>query len=171
MLQQYEIRRFTQRCAATDRRLEPGEPYFSVLLEGPKGAERRDLSVESWSGAPAECLGWWRAVVPQPGAKPAAAPNEVLLGLLSRWEGDAGRAELRYVLALLLLRRRVVRLDQNDFLDALAAGEAGGGPDESLRLYCPATDASYDVAAAAPPNERLEAIEQSLAELLHTEAA
>ncbi len=64
---------------------------------------------------------------------------------------------MRYVLSLLLVRRRVFRLvDQRRD----AAGR------ECLVLHCPRRDATYEVATVAPDPARTEAIQQELARLL-----
>ena len=47
---------------------------------------------------------------------------------------------MRYVVALLLVRRRVFRLEEDD--------RASGG--EVLRLHCPRRDATYEVPVVIP---------------------
>ena len=46
----FEIQRFTRRCAATDRPLEPGELCYTVLEV--EGAEvvRKDFAASAWTG-------------------------------------------------------------------------------------------------------------------------
>ncbi len=80
----FEVQRFTRRCAATDRELAPGELFYSVLLA--EGAEvvRHDYAAEAWNGPPVEALGWWKSQLPAADAKPKKpqwAPNDVMLRL------------------------------------------------------------------------------------------
>ena len=64
---------------------------------------------------------------------------------------------MRYVLALLLIRRRVVRLEET---------ERDDNGCEMLVLYCPRRETTYRVAVAAPNDERTTEIQHELAGLL-----
>ena len=108
----FEIQRFTRVCAATGRELAPGEAFYSVLVAEGSEVKRLDYSVQGWPGPPEKCIGWWKSQVPSPHAnKVLWAPNEVLLQFFEGLEGT-DREDMRYVLALLLVRRRVLRLEQ-----------------------------------------------------------
>lgn len=176
MQHEYEVRRFSRRCAVTDRPLKAGETYYSALVEEEHQTKRLDIAGDAWTGPPEETLGWWRAKLSDAGGKGNMAPNEVLLHLLEQWKGDAKQAEMRYVLALLLVRRRVLRLEGSSFLEALHAHDPEGEqekklPIETLRLYCPSNDATYEVISTPPPVDRRQEVETSLMQLLHRDAA
>ena len=176
MQHEYEVRRFSRRCAVTDRPLKAGETYYSVLVEEEKETKRLDIAGDAWTGPPEESLGWWRAKLSDSAGKGTMAPNEVLLRLLQQWKGEEKQAEMRYVLALLLVRRRVLRLESTSFLTALHAHDPDDeqekeSPVETLRLYCPSNDETYDVLAAMPAADRRQEIETSLMQLLHRDAA
>ena len=64
------------------------------------------------------------------------APNDVMLDLLEQLADDPARADMRYVLALLLVRRRVCRLEETQH------GEPGH---EQLVLLCPRREQEYRV--------------------------
>jgi len=85
------------------------------------------------------------------------APNEVLLNFFDELAEQPDRQDMRYVLALLLVRRRVMRMEEEQ------RDEAGH---ERLMLYCPRRDAQYEVPAVAPDPQRAEEIQQVLAKLL-----
>ena len=135
-----------------------GETFYSTLTaEGPH-VVRRDYASEAWQGAPEGVLGWWKSQVPEPSSKKLHwAPNDVMLDLLEALETQSERHDLRYVLALLLIRRRVVRLEETE------RDEAGR---ETLQLYCPRRETTYRVVVAAPSEERTAAIQEELAGLL-----
>ena len=159
----FEVQRFTRRCAATDRELAPGELFYSVLLA--EGAEvvRRDYAAEAWSGPPADALGWWKSQLPSADArpkKPQWAPNDVMLGLFDELAERPEQADLRYVLALLLLRRRVLRLEET---------EAEGTEQETMLVYCPRRETEYRVAVSMPDPARTAEIQAELARLLVVE--
>jgi hypothetical protein len=159
----YEIQRCTRRCAATERELQPGEEFFSVLIaEGAKLA-RHDYSIEAWQGPPEGAAGWWKSQVPQPDAKRVHwAPNDVMLQFFDELEQQPARQDMRYVLALLLVRRRVMRLEEE-------AKEEDGR--ETLVLYCPRREATYRVPAVMPDESRINEIQQELANLLFAHAS
>lgn len=128
----YQIGRQTRLCAATGRALATGEPCVAVLLEGEKSEAplRLDYSVEAWaSGArpPAERLiGHWRTVVHEGEKKSKPLLDDDALVDLFEQTGEGGgmevaaggegasagaaeqRLRLRYVVCLMLLRRRLL---------------------------------------------------------------
>jgi hypothetical protein len=154
---EYEHTRFTRRCAVTGRELRAGELIYSVLVAEGGNLVRQDYSAEAWPGAPAGAVGWWKSRVEDTGKKPVRwAPNDVMLDLLEQLACDPSKADVRYVLALLLVRRRVCRLETPK-------------PDEepgTLRIYCPRREQEYRVAIAAPNTERAKEIQEELAKLL-----
>jgi hypothetical protein len=156
----YEIQRCSRRCAETGRDLKDGETCYSVLV--PEGAEvvRRDYAPEAWQGPPGGAIGWWQTTVIDPQAgRPHWAPNDVMLNYFERLLEDPAAEDARYVLALLLVRRRVLRVEGHE---KDAAGR------ETLVLHCHRNDAQYRVAEILPSADRAAAIQQRLAELLQT---
>jgi hypothetical protein len=135
-----------------------GEWFYSVLVEEGAELRRHDYSVEAWHGAPPEAIGWWKAQVPERGAgRMHWAPNDVMLHFFDELAEQPDRQDMRYVLALLLVRRRVMRLEESEKDDQ---GR------EVLVLYCPRRDATYKVPAVAPDPQRIGAIQEELAKLL-----
>jgi hypothetical protein len=80
-----------------------------------------------------------------------------MLDLIEQWSGEPGRADTCYVLALLLVRRRVARLEETEH-------DAEGR--EVSVLYCSRRETTYRVPNVVPSDERVAAIQQELAELL-----
>ncbi len=73
---------------------------------------RQDYSSEGWLGPPEGVLAWWQATMPARDTKRQSwAPSDVMLDLLEQLESQSERHDMRYVLSLLLIRRRVVRLE------------------------------------------------------------
>ena len=156
----YDIQRCSRRCASTERELKDGETCFSVLLPDGAVVVRRDYSAEAWQGPPDNALGWWKTVVVDPSAgRPHWAPNDVMLNYFERLLDDPAAEDARYVLALLLVRRRVLRVEGHE-------QDAAKRP--ILLLYCARNEAQYRVAEIMPSPERAAAIQQQLAELLQT---
>lgn len=158
----FEVQRCTRVCAASGRQLEPGETFYSALVVHGADVERLDYAKEAWQGPPEEALGWWKSQMPARDARRMHwAPNDVMLHLLEELAQQPEAADLRYVLALLLIRRRVLRLEETE----MDAGES-----EVLVVYCPRTDETYRVPVAAPTPERTQQIQEELAKLLFTHA-
>jgi len=138
MMTDYQIQSSTRRCAVSGRELQPGEKYYTVLIDQGDRFVRQDYSVEAWPGPPAEAFGFWMTRVPVPESRRRPAiDDEMLMECFQRLEGqeEAGRLRFRYVLALLLMRRRRFRFEE-------AQVEQGR---EILRLRCIRTGAQFRV--------------------------
>jgi hypothetical protein len=168
MLLDFEVQRCTRCCAATERALEPGDECYSVLEAVGADVVRKDYSTEAWKGAPEAAFGWWKSRVPEPTAKKIKlAPNDVLLELFDQLADKTEQQDLRYVLALLLVRRRVLRVDVSDGpAHEQHANESSKRVAETMTLYCPKRDATCRVVVAMPSSERIDEIQQQLSELL-----
>ena len=159
----FEVQRCTRKCAVSGRVFAPGETFYSVLQPDGGAIVRVDFDEASWSGPPQESLGWWKSSMPgRDGNKVSWAPNDVMLDLFLQWSGDAHREDIRYILALLLIRRRVFR-----FADTSNDVEAGG----VLTVDCPRRNETYTVKVAIPDAARTESIQDELAQLLLSRAA
>lgn len=114
----YPISRSTGRCAATGREFAPGEAMVATLVEaeGREELQRLDFAVSAWGegarpGAGMRLFASWRATHHAGDTK-----KKLLLGddeLLDLFEQLASSDQprqraFRYVLALLLVRRRIL---------------------------------------------------------------
>ncbi len=161
----YDVQRCTRRCAATDRELKPGEACYSALVPRGSAVVRLDFAADAWPGPPEKSLGWWRSRVPDGGKERVAwAPNEVMLDYFAYLADRPDKADVRYVLALLLVRRRVIRLEST-LMD-----DAGG---ETLVVFCPGEEDEYEsrIAAVSPDAARFADILAELSILLFGDAA
>ncbi|MCS7015229.1 MAG: hypothetical protein RMJ19_04225 [Gemmatales bacterium] len=155
----YRIQESTRRCARTGRELRPGEMCYSVLYERDGQLVREDYSLEAWAGPPADAFCFWRGRVP-----PQERPKRVVYNEEALWDcflqlesrTDPQALALRYVLALLLLRRRRLRLLSIDMIDGL----------EILRLHCPRTRQEYQVPNPGLAENELKPIEQQIYQLV-----
>jgi hypothetical protein len=115
MSNEYEIARPTGRCAVTDRPLAEGESYYAVLLETPDGFERRDYAVDAWEGPPEGSFCYWKARVPVREKKREHLSFDpvMLTHLFLRLEDEESemRQSFRFVLALLLMRKRLLKYE------------------------------------------------------------
>jgi len=148
-------------CAATGRGFVAGEPMVSALVRSQGRIDRRDYTLDAWTGPPDDTLAWWRSTYPAATtAGVTLAPAEVLLDVLEELEGHEADAPLRYLLALELLRRRAVRLVDRP---------ADGGNDAStadLVVACRRRDRDYRVREVSAAEAAAPGLEQQFAALL-----
>ena len=111
----YQIQTAARTCARTGRNLKPGETFFSVLYERDGQWVREDISTEAWTSAPAEAFSFWRTRMPEEGQpKKPALDDEMLWSCFQRLpeQSDPKQTAFRYVLALLLMRRKKLRFEE-----------------------------------------------------------
>jgi hypothetical protein len=115
MATDYQIQPNSRRCAVTGRELQPGERYYSALVEEGTQLLRRDFCQEAWTGPPPGAFSFWTGRVPPPDdkAKPRI-DDDLLEECFNRLDGqtEPGRINFRYVVALLLIRRKRLRFEQ-----------------------------------------------------------
>lgn len=116
----YPVSRSTGVCASTGKAFTPGEEFIATLVErdGQRTLERLDFSVAAWDEgarppAGSALFGFWRAAFAAPEAKkaPLLGDDEVQdlfedLGAAT----DEKQVRFRFLLALLLIRRRRLRV-------------------------------------------------------------
>ncbi len=132
----YEIDRPTGYCAVTGVELAPGDIYMALLIESddpPPPAEKKqaarrtsaaavlglkriDVCWEAWQKGPRPegIFGYWKATVAQPNQKRRLfVDDHVLLNLFRRLadDDDPQRIAFRFVLGLILMRKKLLRYD------------------------------------------------------------
>lgn len=154
-------------CQRSRRAFLPGEVFYSALVRSPAGLERIDCAAECWDGPPERALAWWRSAYPPPQAGgPELAPVDVLLDVLERLDGQPEEEPLRYLLALELVRRRVLRMVEEK-READAAQESGRAVGlHRLHLACRRRDTAYTVAVVPPTPGGSGAVQERLTALL-----
>ena len=83
------------------------------------GLCRLDVSIEAWDGGfrPEGLFGYWKSTVPEPTTKKKLFVDDaILMNLLERLADatEPDRLAFRYVLALILMRKKLLRYDGND---------------------------------------------------------
>lgn len=158
----FDVKRCSRRCAKTDRELRPGETIYSVLVAEGADVKRLDYAEDAWQEPPGEnkeLVAWWKSQLPGGGNRMQWAPNDVLLDYFQQLENDEARADVRFVMSLLLIRRRIMRLEDSQ------TDETGK---QVLVVYCPRNETEYRVTAVVPSEERATEIQSELSQLLTT---
>lgn len=116
MQQNWHIRSRAHACAVTERPFEDGETFHTAIYFDPDLNEyaRRDICAEAWpqEREQRKPIASWKTVYVrvEPDTKPEIAPKESALELLQRFieEGDPKTENARYILALMLERKRQI---------------------------------------------------------------
>ncbi|TWU01302.1 hypothetical protein [Stieleria varia] len=180
MLGEFKVSRCTRQCFVEKRPLADGEWYYSVVVESGDDLERRDYSAAAWDGPPEGAIGHWKCRMPLSDQKKMVlAPREVLIDLLRQMESFPEKAKTRYLLALLLLRRRFVRLADTATLTSQPSGsapesenaESENAEPEIMHVEVVDDGSSIDVLVCDIARSETEALTESLNELLYCEAS
>jgi hypothetical protein len=155
----YQIQPNTRRCAITGRELQPGEKVFTALLEDGGRFLRQDYCSEAWQGPPPGAFSFWCGRVPaQEESNKPHFDDELLCDCFQRLEGqaDPGRVNFRYVVALLLMRRKRLKFEE--------ARKEGG--QELLVLRCTRTGARHQVVNPGLTEEPMRAVQEEVFSVL-----
>ncbi len=157
----FDFRRSARQCSLTGQPLERGAEFYSVLVEQDDGSlARQDISAAAWQGPPEDCVGWWRSRLPSlEKGKVYWAPNEVLLSVFQHSLGAPGQSDIAYVMALLLVRKRILQWRETIHREGRAY----------LRLHDPKQNLDLEVAEAELTPTRTAQIQAELAEKLFTD--
>ena len=126
----YDVERPTGTCAFTGHKLDPGKKYMATLVEidDPEessdkksgaaglGMKRLDVSIKTWQQGtrPDNLFCYWLTIMPEPNQrKKIFVDDAVLLNLFERLADSEQEQRLafRFVLALILMRKRLLRYD------------------------------------------------------------
>jgi len=155
----YQIQGTTRRCAITGRELQAGEKFYSVLLDEAGQFVRQDFSAEAWQGPPPGTFSFWLGKVPAAEqARRARIDDEMLFECFQRLEAETEPARLnfRYVVALLLMRRKRLKFEE--------AREENGH--EILRLRCVRTKVTYEVVNPRLTEDEMMAVQEEVFKVL-----
>lgn len=114
MQQNWSIRSRAHTCAVTGRQFEDGESFHTTIYFDPEenGYVRRDVCAEAWAQEVEQRkpVAAWKTIYSKvlAEAKPEITPKEGAQALLQRFieEGDPRTENARYILALMLERKR-----------------------------------------------------------------
>jgi hypothetical protein len=103
-------------CCATGKAIEPGEEYYATLVETGQGFARRDFCAEYWNEHKPEVFCYWKTKLPRPDQKKHTfVDDDMLMAFFERLgaETEQEKVNFRFVLALVLMRRRRLKYDSS----------------------------------------------------------
>lgn len=136
-MQEYTVKPVGRTCAGTGQELVPGSLCHSVLVKRADDFLRFDFSEAGWGTPPDGLVAHWRCEVPElsTSAKKSLDVDDLMRQFEQlHEEASAAQDKFRYVLALLLLRRRRLRLDGTQVVDERECLEVTGTRGEGTFL-------------------------------------
>ena len=163
---EYKITASSHACQACDRRFAIGDAYYSAILEvdGDEMFARHDFCTDCWNPDAAEYFSFWKTRVPEPEQPRRRGPQLVDLARLMELFEHLGDAQedralrFRYVLALVLMRKRRLKIVSSRRLD--------GGRAEELTLREPGTDRRHLVRGPRISDDEIRAVSNRLRDVL-----
>jgi len=134
---EYEIGKAIGRCAISGRELLAGETFYTALFERPDGFERRDYAAECWSEAPEGAFCTFKTrIVEKQQRRRAFVDDDVLVNLFLRLGecDDDNKRSFRFVLTLIMMRKRLLKYEQSLRNDAGETWQVRLTRDSSLHM-------------------------------------
>ena len=113
-MDEWEINKPLGQCYGTGRKIEYGEEYFGALVETGEGLQRQDFCADYWEKEKPNVFCYWKTRLPHPNQKKQIfVDNEMLLAFFERLskEIEQEKVNFRFVLALILMRKRRLKYD------------------------------------------------------------
>lgn len=117
---EWEIHRPLGTCAGSGRVIKPDEEYIATLVEAGGKFERRDYSTEYWTGNKPAVYCYWKSIMPKSEQKKKVfIDDNMLMSFFERLatETDEEKVNFRFVLMLVLMRKRIVKYDSSKTAD------------------------------------------------------
>jgi hypothetical protein len=113
-MDEWEINKPLGQCYGTERKIESGEEYFAALVETEEGLQRRDFCADYWESQKPDVFCYWKTRLPEPGQKKQLfVDDQMLMAFFERLEKEteSEKINFRFVLALILMRKRILKYD------------------------------------------------------------
>ncbi len=166
MERDYKIDASTHRCHKCQHVFAVGEEYFAAVTETQEEDRlaRHDFCPACWGPDAAAYFSYWKTRVPEPAATVDRGPRLVNMGRLMQLfehlaeSADVQAQRFRYVLALVLMRKRRLKI--------LESRRLPGGAGEELTLREPGTQRQHVVACPNVTEEEIRSVADRLREIL-----
>ncbi|MDN3514242.1 MAG: hypothetical protein NG747_07570 [Candidatus Brocadia sp.] len=158
---EWEIKRSSNGCILCNKEFSEEDEYYSALFDENNTFIRKDFCITCWDKGKKEGLfSFWKTKTPRKD-KPAQMQinTEILLDMFVKLEGNnkVHQKNLRYVLALYLIRKKVFKLKSLKRQDN----------EESIILYYPREDREFSVLNSNLKEDEINALTSELNQLLN----
>ena len=161
---EWNISKSEHRCTACEKAFAEDDPYVSALFDQDELFVRRDYCPPCWETAEGRsgAFSFWRTRVPRrdEDRKPLVDESVVMDFFLRLADTeDEQRLNFRYILALMLMRKKKLK-----FVDARRRDDR-----EYLVLRRPREEAQHEVFNPQLTDEQIEQVREDLSQLLETD--
>ncbi len=158
---EWEIKRSSNGCLLCNKGFSEEEEYYSALFDEGNAFIRKDFCTPCWGkGKEGGPFSFWKTKAPKKDRSVKTFLNtEVLLDMFMRLEGNSEthQKNLRYVLALYLIRKKVFKLKSFK----------RQSEEEIITLFFPKEDREFDVYNPNLKEEEIKAITSEMSQLLN----
>ena len=119
-MDEWEIDKPLGRCFGSGKKIECGEEYLGALVETDEGLQRRDFCADYWQSEKPEVFCYWKSKLPSGDQKKQIfVDDEMLMAFFERLaeETEQEKINFRFVLALILMRKRRLKYDSSKVED------------------------------------------------------
>jgi hypothetical protein len=110
----WEIKKTLGQCSGTEKEFEVGEEFVAALVQTDEGLQRLDFSTDYWNKNQPEVFCFWRTKMVDPDQKKKLFIDDaMLMAFFDRLaeETDPEKINFRFVLTLILMRKRKLKYD------------------------------------------------------------
>ena len=161
-MDEWEINKPLGQCYGTERKIESGEEYFAALVETAEGLQRRDFCADYWESQKPDVFCYWKTRLPEPGQKKQLfVDDQMLMAFFERLEKETEpeKINFRFVLALILMRKRILKYDDTRTEDG----------QEIWRLRIVGEKQIVEVVNPHLDEEQIEQLSSQIGEILQTD--
>jgi hypothetical protein len=161
-MNEWEINKPLGQCQGTERKIEFGEEYFATLIETKEGLQRRDFCADYWESQKPEVFCYWKTRLPEPGQKKQLfVDDQMLMVFFERLEKETEQEKInfRFVLALILMRKRILKYDATKNAD-------------DREIWCLKKVGEKEIFEVINPHlddEQIEQLSSQIGEILHSD--
>ena len=113
-MNEWQVSKPLEQCSGTGNRIEAGQEYFAALVETDEGLQRRDFCADYWLQDKPDVFCYWKTRLPDAGQKKHLfVDDQMLMAFFDRLTEETEREKInfRFVLALILMRKRRLKYD------------------------------------------------------------
>jgi len=161
-MEQWEINKPLGQCYGSGKKIEYGEEYFGALVETAEGLQRRDFCSDYWESQKPGVFCHWKTKLPDPGQKKQLfIDDQMLMAFFERLEKetDQEKVNFRFVLALILMRKRMLKYDET----------TTENDKEIWRLKVTGGKETIEVVNPHLDEEQIEQLSSQIGEILHAD--
>jgi hypothetical protein len=161
-MNEWEINKPLGQCYGTGEKIEYGQEYFGALVGTEEGLQRRDFCADYWDSQKPDVFCYWKTRLPEPGQKKQLfVDDQMLMAFFERLEKETEQEKIdfRFVLALVLMRKRILKYDETRTED----------DKEIWRLRMVGDKQTAEVVNPHLDEERIEQLSSQIGEILQTD--